>query len=253
MDHFGITRLYYKNIVQPITLYTRRRRIDVLLDFVSGKRVLDLGCVEHESSIADNQNWWLHGLIKKRAVSVRGVDYDNKAVADLRNKGYDVCVADVENMELNEQYDVVMAGELLEHLTNHRSFFESVKRHLARDGVLVASVPNANSVNYFLQTLLFGHEVDAWDHAVFFTPVTLTVMLRKCGFTPTKVILYQPDEIYHHDNLVHRVAAYIFNKIQQCICWIRPSMARGIVVVAKYTGDCMSDCATGGESGSETT
>ena len=67
MDHFGRTRKLYIDSIKPITRYTTRRRIDVLLDYVTGKRVLDLGCVEHEASIEGKADWWLHGLIKNKA------------------------------------------------------------------------------------------------------------------------------------------------------------------------------------------
>ncbi|MFA6054513.1 MAG: class I SAM-dependent methyltransferase [Thermodesulfovibrionales bacterium] len=237
MDHFNNTRRLYLDTVKPITRYSRRRRIDILLDYVVGKRVLDLGCVEHESSIEEKNDWWLHGLIKHKAASVLGVDYDSMAINELKARGYNVCVADVETMDLHDKYDVVIAGEVFEHLTNHRSFLDSVRRHLAPDGIFVASMPNANSLNYFMQTLIFGHEVDAWDHASFFTPVTLTVLLKKCGFVPTEIILYQPDEIFHHENKIHRVIAYIFNRLQQIICWARHSLARGLIVVAKNVRD----------------
>jgi 2-polyprenyl-3-methyl-5-hydroxy-6-metoxy-1,4-benzoquinol methylase len=233
MDHFDTTRRLYKHKIKPILSYTRRRRVDILLDYVAGKNVLDLGCVEHEACISEMHDWWLHGLIKQRAKSVQGVDYDREAVEELNRKGYDICVADVENMDLGKKFDVVVSGELFEHLTNHRSFLESVKRHLLPDAIWVASMPNANSLNYFMQTLVFGHEVDAWDHAAFFTPTTITVMLQKCGFAATQIVLFQPDEIYHHTNRVHRVAAYLFNRCQQIACWMRPSLSRGLIVAAK--------------------
>lgn len=84
MDHFDTTRRLYKNIVKPLIRYSRKRRIDILLDYVSGKNVLDLGCVEHESSIEKKRDWWLHGLIKKNSKSLRGVDYDGEALKDLQ-------------------------------------------------------------------------------------------------------------------------------------------------------------------------
>jgi 2-polyprenyl-3-methyl-5-hydroxy-6-metoxy-1,4-benzoquinol methylase len=233
MDHFHLTREFYQNAVKPCTRYTTRRRIDLLLDYVEDKNVLDLGCVEHEAAIADKTGWWLHGLIKKRAKKLLGVDYDAEAVALLNKQGYNIIIDNVETMNLNEHFDVIVAGELLEHLTNHRAFLASVRRHLTDDGLFIASMPNANSLNYFLQTLVFGHEVDAWDHSVFFTPVTLSVMLKKCGFQVLQIWLYQPDEIYHHEQRSRRILAYLFNRIQQAVCWFRPNLARGMVVVAK--------------------
>jgi len=233
VDHFKQTKELYENTIRPITKYCRHRRTDIILNYVCNKNVLDIGCVEHESSIEQKSNWWLHGLIKNKAANLLGVDYDTAAIEELRKKGYNVCVANVEEMNLGCKYDVIVAGEVFEHLTNHRSFLESVKRHLTDNGILVASMPNANSLNYFIQTLVFGHEVDAWDHSSFFTPVTLTVMLKKCGLTPTEIILYQPDEIFHHENEFHHLAAYLFNKFQQMICWLRPSLSRGLIVVAQ--------------------
>lgn len=233
MDHFKTTRSLFLETVKPITQYSTRSRINLLLDYVTDKRVLDLGCVEHEAMIEGKGDWWLHGLIKKKARSVLGIDYDQKAIDELKSRGYDLCVADVEKMELNDKFDVVVAGELFEHLTNHRSFLDSVRCHLTSKGIFVASMPNANSLNYFMQTLVYGHEVDAWDHATFFTPITLTVMLKKCGFSPIKIILYQPEEIFHHEKRSRRLLAYAFNRIQQAVCWIRPSLARGLIVIAE--------------------
>jgi 2-polyprenyl-3-methyl-5-hydroxy-6-metoxy-1,4-benzoquinol methylase len=84
--------------------------------------------------VSDEKAWRLHGLIAERAASVVGVDYDRQAVEQLRAKGFDVRVGNVENLDLGRRYEVVVAGELFEHLTNHRSFLDSVRRHLAPGG-----------------------------------------------------------------------------------------------------------------------
>lgn len=233
MNHFERTCSFFKSEIKPLTKYTTRRRIDIILDYVAEKSVLDLGCVEHEAIISEKKDWWLHGLIRQKAKSVCGVDYDAQAVNELKTKGWNVCVGNVEDLHLNEKFDVVVAGELFEHLTNHRSFLDSVKRHLLPDGIFIASMPNANSFNYFFQCLFFGHEVDAWDHTSFYTPLTISVMLKKCGMVPIQIIMYQPDEIYHHTNRRHRLMARCTNRFQQLLCKFRPTMSRGLILVAK--------------------
>jgi hypothetical protein len=48
-----------------------------------------------------------------------------------------------------------------------------------------------------------------------------------------ELVLFQPDEMYHHERTGRRVAAYLSNKLQQLFCAIRPSLARGLIVVAR--------------------
>ena len=67
MDHFKTTRSFYRRIVKPVIQYSTKRRIDILLEFVKDKRVLDLGCVEHQAKIEEKVDWWLHGLVKQKA------------------------------------------------------------------------------------------------------------------------------------------------------------------------------------------
>ena len=233
MDHVKTTRSLYLTSIKPKTKYSTRSRVDILLDYVDAKSVLDLGCVEHEIEEEKKTEWWLHGLIKKKASKLQGVDYDKEAIKELNEKGYSVCFANVEDMDLGETYDVVMAGELFEHLTSHRLFLESVAKHLNGNGRLVMSVPNANSLNYFAQTIVFGHETDAWDHSAFFTPMTMHNMLTKCGFEVEEIILYQPKATFQHENKMNNLLGKISNRVQQAVCWLFPSLARGLIVVAK--------------------
>ena len=73
MDHFARTKETFAKKVKPVLRFSGRRRLDILLDYTQGKRVLDLGCVEHEAEIEKKKDWWLHSLIKKNALHVKGV------------------------------------------------------------------------------------------------------------------------------------------------------------------------------------
>jgi len=234
MDHVGATRKFWRETVFPLCRYSTSRRLDLVLGcLMDAKSVIDLGCVEHNAAVEAKRDWWLHGLLAKKISDLVGVDYDQDEVSRLTQKGYNIICQNVETMRLGRYFDAAVAGELFEHLTNHRSFLEAVHRHLSNSGRLVLSVPNANSLNYFVQTLIFKHELDAWNHTTFFTPTTLCVMLQACGFRPIEIILYQPDEIYHHERLWFRLQALVFNRCQQLVCLANPFLARGLVVVAK--------------------
>jgi 2-polyprenyl-3-methyl-5-hydroxy-6-metoxy-1,4-benzoquinol methylase len=146
----------------------------------------------------------------------------------LQKEGYNIIEGNVEKLEVGGFYDIIIAGELLEHLTNHKGFSQSIESHLKPNGYLIMTMPNGNSVNYIFQTLIFKHELDAWDHTCFFTPTTLNTMLTKCGFRPTKFIVYQPTEIYHHEKWRTKYAAMASNIVQRGVCAIFPQCGRGL-------------------------
>ena len=85
-----------------------RSKLNWIARYVANKDVLDLGCVDHELDIKDPP--WLHGFLKDHAGRVVGVDILPDAIAELERRGYDVVCADVESMDLGEQFDVIVAA-----------------------------------------------------------------------------------------------------------------------------------------------
>ena len=80
-------------------------RVKWMIGFVTGKSVLDLGCVRHSIEETEKPGW-LHDEIRKVARRVVGVDYLEQPVLRLREKGYEVICADVEVMKLDERFDM---------------------------------------------------------------------------------------------------------------------------------------------------
>jgi SAM-dependent methyltransferase len=98
-----------------------------------GKRVLDLGCRDGALSRA-----YLTGN------EVVGVDVDRAALEEAAALGLDTAWVDVEaGLPFpDESFDVVVAGELLEHLRDPAAMLAEAARVLRPGGVLVGSVPN---------------------------------------------------------------------------------------------------------------
>jgi SAM-dependent methyltransferase len=99
-----------------------------------GRRVLDLGCRD--------------GALTQAFVSgnaVVGVDADREALAAAAKLGIETRWADLDQpLELeDESFDVVVAGELLEHLRDPVALVGEIRRVLRPGGTFVASVPNA--------------------------------------------------------------------------------------------------------------
>jgi len=114
-----------------------------IADMCAGKAVLDLGCIRHSAEFALKDATWLHKRIKEVAKKTVGVDYLPREIEKINSAGYDVIFGDVTKpMNITEKFDVIVAGDLLEHLTNFEGFFNNCKTLLTDDGILIITTPN---------------------------------------------------------------------------------------------------------------
>jgi SAM-dependent methyltransferase len=208
-------------------------RCDYLADLVRGKKVLDIGCVEHsfENSLKKGSRW-LHRRIKENAASVLGLDYETAEVIKMQQAGYNVCQANAESFDLNDKFDLIMAGELLEHLSNPGKFLECALRHLNDGGQLVITTPNANCMIYFLENLLLGREIDNADHCCLYSPVTISTLLSRHGFKVEKHVFVAENTAYHHVAIMAKILIGIKQIFQVPIGWIQPSMCHHMITIA---------------------
>jgi len=111
-----------------------------------GRRVLDLGCRDGALTRA-----YLDGN------EVVGFDADREALAAAARLGIETNWADLDQpLEVPDaSFDVVVAGELLEHLRDPQALVAEIRRVLRPGGTLVASVPNAYRLKGRLR-FLFG-------------------------------------------------------------------------------------------------
>ena len=134
----------------------------------TGKKVLDLGCIRHSADFAIKDPDWLHGQIKSVASSVIGIDYLENDILKLNNMNYDIRYGDVTKpINIDEEFDVIVAGDLIEHLVNFEGFFENCNRLLKSDGIVIVTTPNPfYSAEYhyvsFKQNYLINPEHTCW-------------------------------------------------------------------------------------------
>jgi SAM-dependent methyltransferase len=115
-----------------------------------GKRVLDLGC--------------RYGALTRAYAEgndVVGVDVDRDALAEAAKLGIETRWADAEEPLPFEDasFDVVVAGELIEHLRDPDGLVAEVRRVLRPGGTFVGSVPNFFRLRNRL-AMLFGRPLD---------------------------------------------------------------------------------------------
>ncbi len=172
--------------LRTATLRAARRwpvpnRLRYLMQLVAGKNVLDVGVVEHFSS-ARQRAFWLHGHLAKAAASCLGVDVLAEGIETLRQEGWNVLAADITKIDLGQRFDLIVAGELIEHLGDPQGLFRTAFTHLQSGGRLVITTPNP----YFLGNVLRhirGRGKDSVDHATLLFPAGVAEMAEREGLT----------------------------------------------------------------------
>jgi SAM-dependent methyltransferase len=206
-----------------------------ILSFCQGKRVLDIGCVNHTLEATFHPDWQ-HAQIKKAAKKVVGLDYEAAVVEKLRERGYDVVAADAQSFDLRSTYpegfEVILASELIEHLKSPGDFLECARRHLSPGGQLLLTTPHAYGFFFFFQVLAFGEERYNDDHTLTFSRKNLIHLLDKCGFAVTQFHWLIRDTTGVHAGAAAKITAKILFYLQCAVARFRPGFAKEMIVVA---------------------
>jgi O-antigen biosynthesis protein len=148
----------------------------------SARAVLDVGCGAGRLGVT---------LKARQECTVVGVEYDEEAAARARERLDRVWVGDVEREEPDfppASFDVVVCGDVLEHLRAPERLLRQIREWLRPDGCVVASVPNVRH-HSVVRALLEGN----WtyesaglldhDHVRFFTRREVEKLFFRAGFT----------------------------------------------------------------------
>lgn len=200
-------------------------KIDWIVPKVKGKKVLDLGCVRHNLAETQKEEW-LHGLIAEEAREVLGVDYLQKEVDVLRSLGYNVVCANVETMEFPDQYEVVVAGDIIEHLNNFGLFMKQVHKHMREDGVFLVTTPNPVNFRRFLQVCATGRVGVNGEHTCWFTEKDLVQLANRYGLEKRETA-YVDDSAQYCKGLKWKPFVFINSLI---ICRLRHAFAETLCI-----------------------
>lgn len=149
-----------------------------LLQKVAGQRVLEFGA-----------SGPMHDAIVKAARHVVGVDRETSAGVigfDLDFIGYGD-----ELPGAGSHPEIIVCGEILEHLSNPGWFLARLKRQYAGIQVVI-TVPNAFS-DVARQHLKKGRENVNIDHVAWYSPRTLRTLVERYGFSIREFAYYNGD------------------------------------------------------------
>ena len=110
-----------------------------------------------------------------------GVDVDEEGVNILQEQGFRAKTADVITMDLGEQFDTIIAGEIIEHLVNPGQFLCNMRKHLTPDGTLVITTPNPFYCRQSWKIWRYKKPMVHEEHTCWFDPITLEHLCSLCG------------------------------------------------------------------------
>lgn len=117
-----------------------------------GSRVLDIGCT----------TGMLAKALKKKKAEVFGIDIDRASLKEAAKYCKEVYLIDVDDLKSldkklkGEKFDVIVLGDILEHLKYPAVLLNHLKKYLKSDDIVIAKIPNSGFIWMRLR-FLFGN------------------------------------------------------------------------------------------------
>lgn len=213
------------------------QRVDYLKQACKAQSVLHLGCTNWpylDQSKQDDR--FLHQALAKVTSELWGLDQDREGLEALRNQGFDHLhhgdLEDLSPTSITRTFDVVLAGEVIEHLSNPGLFLRGVTRFMTAETELIVTTVNAycafRAAIYALRGRGGRNEPIHPDHVAYFSYNTLELLGRRAGFHLDQFYFY--DIGREHRQFVGRSTRLINDLTTRLF----PQMADGVIAVFRH-------------------
>jgi len=226
-----------EKLISPVKHYPLPRclvdRQDYILSQCKGKRVLHVGFADFSSTgdirSAVYSGGWLHGRMEGVARELIGLDSAAEAVRLLKNYVglKDIYVGDAQHLDKFDKglFDVIVAGELLEHLPCPGNFFDSAQHILEASGNIIITTTNAFCFRKLLQ-IARGIESVHEDHVAYFSHRTVKRMAEYYGYKVVEQCSYKVRNRYP-------LLPYL---IEKAVSLISPNLCEGVIAKLEKSG-----------------
>lgn len=204
---------------------SRYKKVTKLILQEKPGKLLDIGCSSGDFSARFTQLGW----------DVYGVEIARNKVEEARKKGVKAVSGDFSKKFPFKDgfFDVVFAGEVIEHIVDTDAFLKEVNRVSKIGGKFIVTTPNLTSLENRIRILLgiypiwVDYRLGGAGHVRAYTPSTLKRQLRQHGFKIEK----------HWGNFVPPISqAFLDDRRFPLLGWtgyILPGLSQGIIIKAR--------------------
>jgi SAM-dependent methyltransferase len=212
------------------------QRTDVILEECRGKKVLHLGCTNYPyTQDAVDNDMLLHFEIENVAEELYGLDFDQAGIDILASHGskniFRADLEKLEDLELEGTFDVIIAGEMIEHLNNPGLFLSGIQRFMTPETRLVLTTINAYCGMRFFYYALRGKggrvELVHPDHVAYYSYFTLKLLVERHNLHVETFLFYDIGREHRPHN---RWALNVLNDL--CV-FFSPQLSDGIIAICR--------------------
>ena len=206
---------------------------EFILRLASGRSVLHLGCVGFTDLATGDRvrsaKQSLHWKLTQLSETV-GVDRSVAVIDGYRELGVftNIVAGDVERLDelqLTRKFDVVVAGDIIEHLSNPGRMLDGIKRFCNGNTDVVITTPNAFGAPNFLRYSV-GKFREGAEHVMSFNEQNLVSLLNRHGYSICELhTCFQPRSADKHSAFVFSLGRKLFELL--------PRFGGTLLVVAK--------------------
>lgn len=162
-----------------------KKTIRIIQSLSPKGRLLDIGCSTGQWALFWKNNGW----------QSFGIDVNEDHVSQTEELGITAKLCDLNSQQIpfaDNYFDVIIAGEVIEHLIDTDSFIREIYRCLKAGGYLLITTPNLVSFENRIRILLgiypiwVDYRLTSSGHVRAYTPHVLKKQLRSLGFKVVK-------------------------------------------------------------------
>lgn len=180
----------YDEKTQHYFMNVRKDILDLIPEEKRAGNLLEIGAGTGDSIIFAKNNGYAIKVWGIELCKIENSHQDNNEIEQF-------IISNIENLEIpfeKSSFDVIILGDVLEHLVDPYKLIVRLQEFIKSDGVIIASIPNIRGWNT-MKTIFFNGDFKYEDtgildktHLRFFTKKNMLELFTKNGYSVEKIV-----------------------------------------------------------------